>query len=121
MTGQQGTQRSAGSHQSGNRSPKLMERKTGLRGLSIDAIPLPKRSIRSQTEKELISRDSDVPYSDAEKANRNLICSLIERQDRVVEQLLLHVNDLQYRVDDLELAVAEFTGKPEDPEREGPE
>jgi hypothetical protein len=38
-----------------------------------------------------------------------------------VEQLLLHVNDLQYRVDDLELAVAEFTGKPEDPEREGPE
>jgi hypothetical protein len=121
MTGQQGTQRSVGIHQSGSRKPKLVELKTGLRGLSIDAIPLPKRSVRSQTEKELLARDSDVQYSDAEKANRNLICSLIERQDRVVEQLLLHINDLQYRVDDLELAFVEFTGKPGDPEKEGPE
>jgi hypothetical protein len=121
MTGQQGTQRSVGIHQSGSRKPKLVERKTGLRGLAIDAVPLPKRSIRSQTEKDLLARDSDVPYTDAEKANRNLICSLIERQDRVVEQLLLQINDLQYRIDDLELAVADFTKRPVDTETEGAE
>ncbi len=121
MTGQQDAHRSVGSYEGGSRKPKLAERKTGLRGLAIDAVPLPKRSVRSQTEKELLSRDSDVPYSAAEKAGRDLVCSIIERQDRVVEQLLLQINDLQYRVDDLELAVAEFTKKPEEPEREGPE
>ena len=86
-------------------APKLVERKTGLRGQAIDAVPTAKRSVRSRTEKELLAHDSDVPYAAAEKANRDLICSLIERQDRVIESLLLMINDLQYRVDDLELTI----------------
>ena len=102
-------------------APKLVERRTGLRGQTIGSASRPKQSMRGQIEKELISRDSDVPYNDAEKANRNLVCSLIERQDRVVEQLLLQINDLQYRIDDLELAVADFTKRPVDTETEGAE
>jgi hypothetical protein len=86
-------------------SPKLVERKTALRGQAIDPPPRPKRPARSRTEKDLLAYDSDIPYAAVEKANRDLVCSLIERQDRVSEGLLLLINDLQYRVDDIELAL----------------
>jgi hypothetical protein len=93
-------------------APKLVERKTGLRGQGIDPVRKPKRSVRSRTEWDILAYDSDLSYAAVEKANRNLVCSLIERQDRVTERLLLMINDLQYRVDDLELAVEEHTKKP---------
>jgi len=84
---------------------KLVERKTGLRGQGIDPVRKLKRSVRSRTERDLLAYDSDIPYAAVEKANRNLVCSLIERQDLATESLLLIINDLQYRVDDLELAL----------------
>ena len=86
-------------------APKLVERKTGLRGQGIDPVRKPKRSVRSRTERDLLAYDSDIPYAAFEKAIRNLICALIERQDRVTESLLLMINDLQYPVDDLECSV----------------
>ena len=87
------------------RAPRLVERVTALRGQAIDHGQRPKRSVRSGIRQELLAYDSDIPYTAAEKAQRDLVCSLIERQDRVTEKLLLMINDLQYRTDDLELAV----------------
>jgi len=102
-------------------APKLVERKTGLRGLGIDPARKSKRPARSRTERDLLEYDSEVPYAAVEKANRTLVCSLIERQDRVTERLLLLINDLQYRVDDLELAVEEHTKKSVVQKKEVPE
>jgi len=85
--------------------PKLVERKTALRGQAIDRPTRPVRPARSRTAQDLLAYDSDIPYAAVEKANRDLVCSLIERQDRVSEGLLLMINDLQYRVDDIELAL----------------
>jgi len=103
------------------KAPRLVERKTALRGQAIDRGTRPSRLDRSRTGRELLEHDSDVPYVAAEKAQRDLVCSLIERQDRVTEQLLLMINDLQYRTDDLELAVEAVlrrkTGIPSSPDR----
>jgi hypothetical protein len=103
------------------RAPRLVERVTGLRGQAIDRGTRPSRLDRSRTGRELLEQDSDIPYTAAEKAQRDLVCSLIERQDRVTEQLLLMINDLQYRTDDLELAVEAVlrrkTGIPSSPDR----
>jgi hypothetical protein len=101
-----------------HRAPRLVERVTALRGQAIDHGQRPKRSVRSGIKRELLEHDSDVPYAAAEKAQRDLVCSLIERQDRVTEKLLLMINDLQYRTDDLELAVLRRkTGIPSSPDR----
>jgi len=96
-------------------APKLVQRKTGLRGQEIDPVRKPKRSVRSGTERDLLEYDSEVPYAAVEKANRNLVCSLIERQDRVTEGLLLIINDLQYRVDDLECSVNDLKSRKRSP------
>jgi len=85
-------------------APHSVERTTALRGRGIAPQKKSRSSARSRTERDLLAYDSDVPYAAAEDANRHFVCALIERQDRVTEKLLLMINDLEYRVDDLELA-----------------
>jgi hypothetical protein len=87
-----------------------VERTTALRGRGI-AVKKSRPSARSRAERDLLAYDSDVPYAAVEDANRRLVCALIERQDQVTEKLLLMINDLEYRVDDLELA-SRNRGKP---------
>jgi hypothetical protein len=100
------------------KAPRLARRVTALRGLEINSGQRPKRSVLSRILRDLLAYDSDVPYAVVEKAQRDLVCSLIERQDRVTEKLLLMINDLQYRTDDLELAVLRRkTGIPSSPDR----
>jgi len=103
------------------KAPRLVERVTALRGQAIDRGTRPSRLDRRRTGRELLEHDSDIPYVAAEKAQRDLVCSLIERQDRVTEKLLLMINDLQYRTDDLELTVEAVlrrkTGLPSSPDR----
>jgi hypothetical protein len=82
--------------------PFEVDRVTALRGQAVSSRQKPRHVIRRSTERDLLSRDSDIPYEMLEKASRNLVCSLIERQDRSAEALLLLINDLQYRIDDLE-------------------
>ena len=43
----------------------------------------------------------EIPYVKFEKAARDLVCSLMERQDRMNEEIFLKINDLEYRVDDI--------------------
>jgi len=83
--------------------PRLVERATGLRGRSICSVRVSKSTYRKQTERDLNFPDADVPYVKTEHAIRALVCSLMERQDRVTEAIFLKLNDLEYRVDDLEL------------------
>jgi hypothetical protein len=93
-------------------APKYVERTTALRGRGIAPVKKSRSSARSRTERDLLAYDSDVPYTAVEDANRHVVCALIERQDRVTEKFLLMINDLEYRVDDLELAAGN-RGKPQ--------
>jgi len=79
-----------------------VERKTGLRGQGIAPARMSGRTIRKNTEDELHEKVPEIPYVKAEHAFRDLICSLMEREDRMNEEILLRVIDLQYRMDDLE-------------------
>jgi len=62
-------------------------------------------TVRKNTETDLNEKDPEVPYVKTERAIRDLVCSLMERQDRMNEEILRQVIDLQYRVDDLEESV----------------
>lgn len=95
---------------------KRVQRKTCLRGQSIDPPRYSKQTIRRQTEKDLEENDPDIPYIAWEKATKDLICSLIERQDRLTRNFLLRVGDLEYRIEDLEGDMDEHPDKAENEE-----
>jgi len=84
-------------------TPRLVERATGLRGRSVCTGRISKSTYRKRTERDLHFPDAEVPYIKTEHAIRDLVCSLMERQDRMNETIFLKINDLEYRVDDLEL------------------
>jgi len=79
-----------------------VERRTGLRGQHIGAAPVSAGTIRRQTKAQLHERDPEIPYVKFEAALCDLVCSLMERQDRMNEELLRRMIDLQYRMDDIE-------------------
>jgi hypothetical protein len=85
-----------------HKAPRLVERKTGLRGQGIGASRESKSTIRKRTEQDIFSLDPEVTYVKAERANRDLVCTLMERQDRMIEAIFLKINDLRYRIEDLE-------------------
>jgi hypothetical protein len=83
-------------------SPRLVERATALRGQSIARPPQPKTVRRRLTRYDINGKDPEVPYVKFEAASRDLVCSLMERQDRMNEEIFLKINDLAYRVGDIE-------------------
>ena len=83
---------------------RMVERATGLRGLSFCSARDSKSTSRKRTERDLHSPDAEIPYIKTEHAIRDLVCSLMERQDRMNEAFFLKLNDLEYRVDDFELS-----------------
>ena len=83
-------------------SPLLVERVTALRGQGIASPKKPKSTLRRQTQTDIYGRDAEVPYVKLEAAARDLVCSLMERQDRMNEEIFYKLNDLAYRVEDLE-------------------
>ena len=89
-------------------APRLVERKTELRGLDIAPSREKKSTLRKRTEHDLSVSDPEVPCARFETAARDLVCSLMERQDRMNEQLFVRLNDLAYRQDDLEAMVEDF-------------
>lgn len=82
--------------------PRLVERKTELRGMGIAARREQKKTVRRRTERDLAMSDPEVPYARTERAVRDLVCSLLERQDRMNEAIFLKLNDLGYRLEDVE-------------------
>jgi len=97
-----GNSSGSGDDRSQEPGPRLIERRTGLRGQSIAPGRRPVNPVRKNTLDDLNERDPEVPYMKAERAQRDLVCSILERQDRMNEEILARVIDLQYRMDDLE-------------------
>ena len=83
-------------------APRLVERVTALRGQSIARPRQPKNVIRRQSQYDIYGKDPEIPYVKFEAAARDLVCSLMERQDRMNEEIFYKINDLGYRVEDLE-------------------
>jgi hypothetical protein len=89
-------------------APRLVERKTELRGLGIAPSREKKSTLRRRTEQDLNGSDPEVPYARFEAAARDLVCSLMERQDRMNEEIFVKLNDLGYRQDNLEAVVEDL-------------
>jgi len=83
-------------------APRLADRVTALRGQGIARPPEPKSIRRRQTQGDIYGKDAEIPYVKFEAAVRDLVCSLMERQDRMNEEIFNKLNDLGYRVRDLE-------------------
>jgi hypothetical protein len=83
-------------------APPLVERVTALRGQGIAAPKEPKNTLRRQTKADIYNKGAEVPYVKLEAAARDLVCSLMERQDRMNEEIFYKLNDLAFRVGDLE-------------------
>ena len=84
-----------------------MERVTALRGQAIahPSVSLKKR--RGTDPDHGFLEDSEIPFDEMEKALARVFCSVVDRQDRAAQALLLRLNDLEYRVDDLEGSLRE--------------
>jgi len=83
-------------------APRLVERATALRGLSISRPLTPKSVLRRRTTMDIYGDDPEIPYVKFEAAVKDLVCSLMERQDRMNEAIFNRINDIGYRVEDLE-------------------
>ena len=57
--------------------------------------PYDPAQIRRRTERDLKDAGSEIPYARTEKAVRDLVCSLIERQDRMNRDIFLEINTMQ--------------------------
>lgn len=82
--------------------PRLVERVTALKGLSTGRPPEPKSVRRRQTQMDIYGRDPEIPYVKYERVARDLVCSLMERQDRMNEEIFRRINDLADRMEDIE-------------------
>jgi hypothetical protein len=82
--------------------PCQVDRVTALRGQSIAHPRRPKNVLRRQSQYDIYGKDPEIPYVKFEAAARDLVCSLMERQDRMNEEIFYQINDLAYRVEDLE-------------------
>jgi hypothetical protein len=89
----------------------LVERATALRGLAITRPRTPKGTLRKRSLEEIRSLDPEVPYVKFEAAARDLVCSLMERQDRMNEEIFNKIVDLEYRLKDLELEMIDLNEK----------
>ena len=83
-------------------APRLVERKTELH--YADPAPLQKRkgAVRHRTEQSTKIPDPEVLYRNLEAAVRELSGSLREWQEWMGGQVLTRLNELEYRVDDIE-------------------
>jgi hypothetical protein len=93
-------------HVPGNRTvhkpPKSVFRKTELLGIAPPAEPDAVRKTRQRTLKNIRDPDGEVAYRPFEDSFRTFICSLVERQERIYDEMLLHTADLAQRIDALE-------------------
>ncbi len=68
----------------------------------VTALRRQKNVLRRQSQYDIYGKDPEIPYVKFEAAARDLVCSLMERQDRMNEEIFYKINDLAYRVEDLE-------------------
>ncbi len=90
------------------KKPKLVERVTALRGQAIARPRVRLKKRRGLDADQAFLKESEIPYGVMESALARVFSSLVDRQDRTAEGLLLRLNDLQYRVDDLEAGMRDL-------------
>ena len=92
-------------------------RKTELNGTRPPSTPDEMKKTRKRTLQKLKDPAGAVPYREFETAFKDFICSLMERQDVLHEEALLHVADLQQRIsafeDQLDQVRRASSGAPE--------
>ena len=77
------------------RPPTEVYRKTEMLGMSMKSFPEEPAQVRRRTERDLKNHEFGIPYAATEKAVRDLVCSLVERQDRMNAGLFLDINSMQ--------------------------
>jgi hypothetical protein len=82
-------------------------RKTELLGIAPPSTPDEVKKARQRTLRIIRDPDGEVAYRMFEDSFRDFTCSLVERQDKVYDEMLLHVADLQQQIDALELRLEE--------------
>lgn len=87
-------------------------RKTELHGTVPAQTRAEQERVRSRTQKNLRSPDSDVAYVPFDTAFRDLICSVIQRQDRIREELLMLDADLRQQITALEVRMGKNGKQP---------
>ena len=70
-------------------------RKTEMFGMSTKSFPEEPAQVRRRTEENIKNPEFGIPYAATEKAVRDLVCSLVERQDRMNAGLFLDINCMQ--------------------------
>jgi hypothetical protein len=95
-------------------------RKTELHGTKTVSTPVEGKKIRKRTIQSLKSPGAVVSYQPFETAFKDFICSLLERQDMMGEDLLHHIADLHQQIDAIEdqLNKVKKTVSHRDPEAE---
>jgi hypothetical protein len=83
------------------RPAREVDRVTALRGPELPALRMTEK-IRRKLSERLFIQDSDLPYAELEESLRKMVLAVAERQDRLAEGLLIKLNDIEYRLDDLE-------------------
>ena len=73
-------------------------RKTELNGTRLPSTPDELKKTRKRTMQKLRDPGGEVPYREFETAFRDFICSLMERQDVIQQEALLHIADLEQRI-----------------------
>jgi len=101
-------------------SVRKVVRKTELQGFTAPSFMDPPE-IRKRTERDLKFPDADMPYYKAEAALRDLVCSLLERDDRLNEDMFLRWNGLKHRIEDLEDEIQALKSRGTGTDREVPE
>ncbi len=92
--------------------PGSVFRKTELLGIAPPSTPDAIKKARQRTMRNIRDPNGEVAYRMFEDSFREFTCSLVERQDKVYDEMLLHVADLQQRIDTLELRLGEPHGAP---------
>lgn len=92
-------------HRTVRKPARSVFRKTELLGIAPPSEPGTIRKARQRTLKSIRDPDGEVAYRPFEDAFRDFVCSLVERQNNVYDEMLLHAADLQQRIDTLECRV----------------
>jgi hypothetical protein len=106
-------------HQTGGRKVKGVFRKTELLGIAPPAEPEENRKARQRTLKNIRDPDGEIAYRPFEDSFRTFVCSLVERQERIYDEMLLHAADLQQQIDALGRQRAEQQKSPGNAEVKG--
>jgi len=72
-----------------------VHRKTEIFGSSTKPFPEEPAQVRRRTERNLKDPEFGIPFAAAEKAVQDLVCSLVERQDRMNAGIALDIHFMQ--------------------------